>query len=349
MSVASRILAGRSGWSKVLLIAIPLAIAAAVPQLGSLFYVSLASNFLIFGLLAMSLDLMAGYTGMVSLGHAAFLGVGAYGVAVAMSHGLDPNVSIPVALVASLAVAAAFGLLAVRVGGIPFVILTLALGQVVWGLTFRWVAVSGGDNGLPVGGSPTLGPIDLSDKTSYYYFVLAVFVVCAVLMWALVRSPFGLSLRGIQNNEQRMRTLGYNVWLHKYLIFVIAGFFAGVSGVLFAFFNNYVSPTAIDFAHNATAVQMVVVGGLGTLWGPLVGAILIVLMQQYVSTFLTRWVTVLGIIFVLTVLFAREGAWGLLLRLLRWRATLGGAAAPEPAPIPTTSGLEDLEISEAGR
>ena len=348
MSV-TRIFAGRWAWSRVVLILVLLAAAASVPQLGSLFYVSLASNFLIFGLLAMSLDLLAGYTGLVSLGHAAYLGIGAYGVAVALSHGVDPNVSIGVALVATLAVAAIFGLLAVRVGGITFVILTLALGQVVWGLTFRWVAVSGGDNGLPVGGTLSIGPIDLSDRGSYYYFVLAVFVLCSVLMWALVRSPFGLSLRGIQNNELRMRTLGYNVWLHKYLVFVIAGFFGGVSGVLFAFFNNYVSPTAIDFAHNATAVQMVVVGGLGTLWGPLVGAILIVLMQQYVSTFFTRWVTVLGIIFVLTVLFAREGAWGLLLRLMRWRASMTGAAPGEPAPVPTTAGLEELEAGEAGR
>ena len=349
MSVISRLLARRSVWSRVVLILVLLAAAASVPQLGSLYFVSLASNFLIFGLLAMSLDLLAGYTGLVSLGHAATLGIGAYGVAVALSHGLDPNVSIGVALVASLAVAAAFGLLAVRVGGITFVILTLALGQIVWGLAYRWVSVSGGDNGLPVGGSPAIGPIDLSDRGAYYYFLLAVFVVCATLMWALVRSPFGLSLRGIQDNELRMKTLGYNVWLHKYLVFIIAGFFGGVSGILFAFYNSYVSPTAIDFAHNATAVQMVVVGGLGTLWGPVVGAILIVLMQQYVSIYVTRWVTVLGIIFVLTVLFAREGAWGLLLRLRRWRASLAGVSGPAPAQVATTASLEDLEITEAGR
>jgi branched-chain amino acid transport system permease protein len=353
MSVSSRLgawpLAGRSAWSRVVMILVFIVVAASVPQLGSLFYVSLASNFLIFGLLAMSLDLMAGYTGLVSLGHAATLGIGAYGIAVGMSRGLDANASIALALAASVAVAAAFGMLAVRVGGITFVMLTLALGQIVWGLAYRWVAISGGDNGLPVGGRPSIGPIDLSESGAYYYFVLAVFVVCAVLMWALVRSPFGLSLRGIQNNEQRMKTLGYNVWLHKYLVFVIAGFFGGVAGILFAFYNNYVSPTAIDFAHNGTVVQMVVVGGLGTLWGPVVGAILIVLMQQYVSIYVTRWVTVLGIIFVLTVLFAREGAWGLLLRLLRWRATMAGAVPPGPANVPVSAGLEELEVSEASR
>jgi branched-chain amino acid transport system permease protein len=349
MSITRRLLAGRSPWTKVVLVLAFGVAAISIPQLGSLFYVSLASNFLIFGLLAMSLDLMAGYTGLVSLGHAATLGIGAYGVAVGMSHGLDPNASVGVALAASLAVAATFGLLAVRVGGITFVMLTLALGQVVWGLAYRWVSISGGDNGLPVGGRPAIGPLDLSDGGAYYYFVLAVFVGCAALMWALVRSPFGLSLRGIQNNEQRMRTLGYNVWLHKYLVFVIAGFFGGVAGILFAFYNNYVSPTAIDFAHNGTVVQMVVVGGLGTLWGPVVGAILIVLMQQYVSIYLTRWVTVLGVIFVLTVLFAREGAWGFLLKLVRWLAAQAGTAAPDSGLIPTGTALDELEVSEAGR
>ena len=349
MSVTRRLLAGRSPWAKVILVLVFLGVAISIPQVGSIFYVSLASNFLIFGLLAMSLDLMAGYTGLVSLGHAATLGVGAYGIAVGMSHGLDPNASVGLALVASLAVAATFGLLAVRVGGITFVMLTLALGQIVWGLAYRWVSISGGDNGLPVGGRPTIGPVDLTDGGAYYYFVLVVFVACAVLMWALVRSPFGLSLRGIQNNEKRMRTLGYNVWLHKYLVFVIAGFFGGVAGVLFAFFNNYVSPTAIDFAHNGTVVQMVVVGGLGTLWGPVLGAILIVLMQQYVSIYLTRWITVLGVIFVLTVLFAREGAWGLLLRLVRRLAAQAGTATPGSGLVPTSPALEELEVSEAGR
>jgi branched-chain amino acid transport system permease protein len=299
----------RSWRTRALVVGPLLAVALLLPQLGN-FSISLGLNFLIFGILAMSLDLLAGYTGLVSLGHAAALGVGAYGVAVAMHRGLDPIPAIGVALLASLAVAALFGLVAVRVGGITFVILSLALGQIVWGLAFRWVSVSGGDNGLPVTGRPALGPIDLTDNGAYYYFVLAVFVACATLMWLIVRSPFGLTLRGIQDNEQRMRTLGYDVWLHKYLVFVIAGVFGGVAGILFGFYNLYVSPTAIDFAHNGTVVQMVVVGGLGTLWGPLTGAALIVLMQQYVSIYVTRWVTVLGVVFVLVVLFARGGVWG---------------------------------------
>lgn len=293
-------------------------LAAAIPQLGSGFYVSLGLSVLIYGLLAMSLDLLAGYTGLVSLGHASFLGVGAYGVAYGLGHGLDPIPAIGFSLVAVAFTAALFGLIAVRVKELTFVILTLALGQIVWGLAYRWVSVSGGDNGLPVAGRPALGPIDLTDNGAYYYFVLVVVAVCAALLWALVNSPFGLSLRGIRDNEARMRTLGYNVVLHKYLSFLIAAVFAGIAGILFAFYNLYVSPTMIDFAHNGTAVQMVIVGGLGTLWGPLLGALVIVFLQQFVSIYFQRWITLLGIIFILTVLFARSGLWGGLLNLVRW-------------------------------
>ena len=304
--------------------------AVMIPQLGSSFYVSLGLSILIYGLLAVSLDVLAGYTGLISLGHASFLGVGAYGVAYAMKIGLDPVPAIGYALVVVLVTAMLFGLVAVRVRELTFVILTLALGQIVWGLAYRWVSVSGGDNGLPILGRPSFGPIDLSSDTSFYYFVLAVFAVCLLLMWLLVRSPFGLSLRGIRDNEARMRTLGYNVVMHKYLAFIISAFFGGIAGVLFGFYNLYVSPTMSDFAHNGTVVQMVIVGGLGTLWGPLVGAGVIVFFQQFVSIYVQRWQTVLGIIFILTVLFARSGMWGGVVNLIRWLELRAGES-PTPS------------------
>jgi branched-chain amino acid transport system permease protein len=278
---------------------------------------SLTLNILIFGLMATSLDLMAGYTGLVSLGHAAFLGVGAYGTAIATNHGIGPNMAVPIALAAVLVAALAFGIVAVRVRELTFVILTLALSQLVWGLALLWVSVSGGDNGLSVSSLPVLGSVDLNDPDTLYYFVLAVFLVCETLLWAIVHSPFGLSLQGIRDNEQRMRTLGYNVSLHKYLAFVISSFLAGVAGILYAFYNLYVTPTSIDFSHNGIIVMMAIVGGLGTLWGPLVGAGVVVFIQLYVSIHLTRWVTLLGVVFVLTVLFAREGLWGTFLKLPR--------------------------------
>ena len=306
-----------------------IALAALVPQLGSTFYVSIMLSILIFGLLAMSLDLLAGYTGLVSLGHASFLGVAAYTLAYATGHNVDPVLAIPLALLVTGAVAAIFGIVAVRVREITFVMLTLALGQIIWGLAYRWVSVLGGDNGLPVAARPVLGPVDLTTTVSYYYFALAVFVLCAVVLFLIVRSPFGLTLQGIRENEPRMKTLGFNVGLHKYVAFVIAGLFGGVAGVLFGFFNLYVSPTTIDFAHNGNIVLMTVVGGMGTLWGPVVGAIVIVLLQQYVSIFITRWVTLLGAVFVLTVLFARSGIYGTVeMALLRLLKRYPGTAVP---------------------
>jgi branched-chain amino acid transport system permease protein len=333
----------RPGWPKWVAALVLVVLAAAVPQLFSAFYVSLAVNFMIFGLLAMSLDLLGGYTGLVSLGQASFLGVGAYGVAWALNHGLDANASIGVALVAILIVALAFGVVAIRVGGITFVILTLALGQIVWGLAYRWVSVSGGDNGLPISSRPAFGPMDLSGSDSYYYFVLAVFVVCAVLLRMLVSSPFGLTLRGIKDNEPRMRTLGYRVSFHKYLAFVISGFFGGIAGILFAFFNLYISPTTIDWSHNGSVVLMAVLGGLGTLWGPLVGAIVVVFLQQFISIYVQRWVMVEGAIFVLAVLFARQGLWGLMGQLLRYGLRrLGRARSLELHPAARPFYKEDI-------
>ena len=335
---AAGALARNARWARLAVVAIVVLLAVSIPQLGSTFYVSLGLSAMTYGLLAMSLDIIAGYTGLISLGHASFLGVGAYGIAYGLKLGLDPIAAVGFALAAVLAVALVFGLVAVRVRELTFVILTLALGQIVWGLAYRWVSVSGGDNGLAVTARPALGPFDLTDNTAYYYFVLAVFIACAAAMWTIVRSPFGLSLRGIRDNEARMRTLGYNVALHKYLAFVIAAFFGGVAGILFAFYNLYVSPTMMDFAHNGTVVQMVIVGGLGTLWGPLVGATVIVLLQQFVSIYVQRWVTVLGIVFVLVVLFARTGLWGAMLRLLRLVTERPGARPPSA----TTAQAQDL-------
>ncbi|HVB77197.1 MAG TPA: branched-chain amino acid ABC transporter permease [Candidatus Nitrosotalea sp.] len=324
-------------------VVVALVVAAIIPQLGSSFYVSLTLSVLIYGLLAISLDVLAGYTGLISLGHASFLGVGAYGIAYALKIGLDPIPAIGYALVAVLVTALLFGLVAVRVRELTFVILTLALGQIVWGLAYRWVSVSGGDNGLPVPGRPSFGPFDFSADSSYYYLVLVVFVLCVLVMWLVVHSSFGLSLRGIRDNEARMRTLGYNVVVHKYLAFIISAMFGGVAGVLFAFYNLYVSPTMIDFAHNGTVVQMVVVGGLGTLWGPLVGAGVIVFFQQFVSIYVPRWETVLGVIFILTVLFARGGLWGGLANLGRWLRVRAGE--PPTSGASTSQALTEVDAA----
>ena len=316
-----------------------------VPNVTNDFYLSIAQNVVIYGLLAMSLDLLAGYTGLVSLGHAAFFGITGYGIAYAMNHGFATFPAIAISLVGATCVAAVVGLIAVRVRAIAFVMITLAIGQIVFGLAVRWTDVSGGDNGLAVPSRPSFvaGAID------FYYVSLIVFVVCAIALRLIVGSPFGLTLRGVRDNEERMRSLGYSVGLHKYLGFVIAAFFAGIAGVLFAFFNLYMSPSAIDFQHNALVVLMTFTGGLGTLWGGVVGAVVVMFFQQWLSQYTPRWITFLGIVFVLTVLFARRGIYGSARHALRRAVTGGRPDRHGLAALPQEDVLLQEVRDQAGR
>lgn len=286
-----------------------LAVAASVMLRGG-FYGQLVVQMLVFAIAAMGLDLLAGYAGLVSLGQAGFVGLGAYGVAVSEQHGLGPWTSVGMALLVVLAVGLIAGFLAVRVSGIGFVIITLALGQIMWGLAFRYVALSGGDNGLAIANAPVLGPFDLNNSRTLAIAVLVVFVLSALVLRAFVASPFGLSLRGIKSNEPRLKTLGYATGLHRYIGYVISVFFGGVAGVLFAFTNGLISPTAMDFSHNGIITLMAVLGGLGTLWGPVLGSVVITLFQQDLSIYVARWATLMGTLFVVVVIFAPEGLWG---------------------------------------
>lgn len=317
---------------------------AVVPQAVSGFYESLALNVLVFGLLAMSLDFLAGHAGLLSFGHAAWLGLGAYALGYGEHRLWTPWQSVGFAFLTVAAVALAFGLIAVRVTGLTFGIVTMALGGILWGLAFRWVAVSGGDNGLPISFRPKIGGLDLADGQTYYYAVLLVFVVCALLMRAIVASPFGLTLRGIKDNEARMRTLGYSVGLHKYLGYVLSALFGGVAGMLYGFYNLYVGPAALDMSHNFLTVMMVVLGGMGTLWGGLVGSAVVVSFQQWVSLYVDRWSMVLGAIFILTILFARPGLYGTLLAGGRLLARRTAAAAPPPEPRPPVAAEPRSEL-----
>jgi branched-chain amino acid transport system permease protein len=311
-----------------------------VPNVTNDFYLSIAQNVVIYGLLAMSLDLLAGYTGLVSLGHAAFFGITGYGIAYSMNHGFAWLPAIAVSLVGVLAMAGLLGLIAIRVRAIAFVMITLAIGQIAFGLAVRWTDVSGGDNGLAVPSRPAF----IAGAIDFYYVTLVVFVLCAVALRLIVGSPFGLTLRGVRDNEERMRSLGYTVGLHKYLAFVISAFFAGIAGVLFAFFNLYMSPSAIDFQHNALAVLMTFTGGLGTLWGGVVGAVVVMFFQQWLSQYTPRWITFLGIVFVLTVLFARRGIYGSARHALARR--VAGDRADRHSLV--ALGQEDVVLQEVG-
>ena len=277
------------------------------------YFLGLATKMLIFALFAMSLDLLLGYTGLASLGHAAYFGVAAYTVGLlALKADASLWLALPAGLLAAGVTAAFFGLLALRARGSYFLMITLALAQVLWAIAFSWRSMTGGDDGLPNIPRPELPlPWPLADSTPFYYFVLLVAGAAAVLLARIVRSPFGYALRGIRESESRMLALGYNVWRYKYLAFVLAGLFAGLAGCLYAYYNRFVSPEYIHVVRSAEVLLMVILGGAGTLVGPAIGAGVIVLLENVISAHTQRWLMVLGAVYVVVTLFAPRGLMGL--------------------------------------
>ncbi|MBI4412850.1 MAG: branched-chain amino acid ABC transporter permease [candidate division NC10 bacterium] len=289
------------------------------PPFLSSYLLSLLTQALIYGILAMSLDLLLGYTGLPSLGHAAYLGLGAYSVGVLTTrHGANFWVTLVVGILVAMAVAAVFGLVALRATGVYFLMITLALGMVVWGLAHRWVSMTQGDNGISRVPRPDLGlPWSLARPIPFYYFALAGFLLALWILWVIVRSPFGKSLVGIRESESRMRTLGYNVWLHKYIGFVIAGTVGGFSGVLWAYYNGFVSPADLELATSVEVLLMVALGGRATLLGPAVGAGVIAFLRNVVSVYTQRWLLILGAVYIGTIVYAPEGIAGAVRQLAK--------------------------------
>lgn len=287
--------------------AIAVIAAALLPLVLSNYQVGLATEVLIFGILAMSIDILAGFAGRTSLGHGAIFGVSTYVVLYAMSQvGLPPAVALVLGILGGTVVAAVFALLAVRTSGVYFLLLTLALGMIVWGICLRWTAVTGGENGL----RGDIRPPALADTRDFYWAVLAVTALLSFGMWRFVRSPFGLTLRGIRDSESRMRSLGYNVSLHLFIGFTVSGFFASCAGGIYAFFNNFVSPSTVALAQSVEGLLMAIAGGVGTLFGSFVGAAAIIALENVVSSYTERWQTVLGLTFIVIMIFAPEGLVG---------------------------------------
>ena len=282
------------------------------PPLLSSFLLTLLTQALIYAIMAMSLDIILGYTGLASLGHAAYFGLGAYGVGILTTrYGAGFWITLPVGVLLAVVVAAIFGLVALRATGVYFLMITLALGMVVWGLAHRWVTMTQGDNGISAIPRPDLGlPWSLAHSIPFYYFVLAGFLIAFWILRVIVRSPFGRSLVGIRESESRMRTLGYHVWLHKYIGFVIAGGFGGFAGVLWAYYNGFVSPVDLQLATSVEVLLMVALGGQGTLLGPALGAGIIVFLKNLVSVYTHRWVLILGAVYIGTIVYAPEGIVG---------------------------------------
>ena len=304
--------AGMTGRA-VMAASIVIAIAAALPLVLTNYQVGLATEMLIFGVLAMSIDILAGFAGRTSLGHGAIFGVSTYVVVYATAQaGLSPAISFACGVLAATVVAVIFGLLAVRTSGVYFLLLTLALGMIVWGICLRWTQVTGGENGM----RGDVRPEWLVTHRAFYWAVLAATSVVSYAMWRFVRSPFGLTLLGIRDSESRMRSLGYNVSVHLFVGFAVSGFFAGIAGALYAMFNNFVSPSTVALAQSVEGVLMMIAGGVGTLFGGFVGAAAIIALENVVSAYTERWQTVLGITFILIMIFTPEGIIGTLRAML---------------------------------
>ncbi len=246
---------------------------AAVPWIiGNEFYVNMASQVLIYALFALSINMMLGYGGMVSLGHAGYLGIAGYACILATVAGYDQLTAAIFAIALSTAAAAFFGVLSLRAPGLGFIMITLALGQIVWGVAYRANDLTGGDNGIRYPARPMPFGFDIRDAPSFYYFTLIVFAIALFFIWRFSRSPFGASLMGARDQPRRMRMLGHNVWLIRWITFVMAGFWASVAGVLYVYYNLFLSPHAISLQQSAEILLMAILGGASTLTGPIVGA-----------------------------------------------------------------------------
>jgi branched-chain amino acid transport system permease protein len=283
------------------------------PLLFSSYWVGLLTEITILAMLAMSLDILLGYTGLPSLGHASLFGVAAYAVAVlATTYHMGFWVCVLGGLAVGVLLSAAIGLIVSHVRDVYFLMITLAIGMVLWGLSYRWIPVTGGDNGLS--GIPRLelhAGLPFSGPTTFYYIALAVFALCGLAIATLVRSPFGLTLRGIRENEGRMKSLGFNTWLHCYVSFIVSGFFASVAGIMWAYYNGFVSPTYLDLTASSELFLMVTLGGPATLIGPVLGAGAIVLLKNVMSAYTARWLLILGIVYIVAILAAPKGVWNL--------------------------------------
>ena len=283
-------------------------VAASLPLwVGNTYYVNVASQILFWAVFALALNVLVGYGGLVSLGHAGLLGMAGYTVGLMLLAGYGHLAAALAAVLVTLATAAVFAVLALRATGIGFLMITLTLGQILWGIAYRWASLTGGDNGINLATRPMPFGVSLSGPISFYYATLLVFVICIISMVLFIRSPFGASLRGTRDQPRRMNALGYHVWLIRFLAFLFSGFWSAVAGLLFVYYNQFISPQVVGLQTSAEVLLMVISGGTATLLGPIAGAAIVVIMKNVVSAYVERWSLVLGVIFVAIITFMPEG------------------------------------------
>ena len=317
---------------KRLAFAVALVALATLPLwIGGTYYVNITSQVLFYAIFALGVNVLAGYAGLVSLGHAGLFGIAAYSGAKIMTAGHGHLAVTTGALALTLIAAAVFAVLALRGTGLAFVMITVALGQIVWGVAYRWISITNGDNGIAIRGRPSPLGLSLASPAGFYWATLAVFLIAVASMVVFVASPFGASLQGTRDQPRRMNALGYHVWMIRFIAFLFSGFWSGVAGLLYLYYNQFVSPQAVALTASAEALLMVIAGGTATLLGPITGAALVVIVKNVASAHIERWNFVLGAIFVVIVVFMPEGLvpgtarrWRRAMAALRPRATAAG-------------------------
>ena len=313
---------------------VALAIAVAVPYVITNYYVTLLSLILASALLAASVNMLAGDGGLFSLGHAGIAAVAGYGLAWASRQGFDIWLQLAIALGLTVVASAIYGLISMRTSGVFFLMVTLAAGMVCYGMAYRWSSVTGGFNGLTGIRRPEI----FAEYWQFYFFVLALFVVLTFALIRVSRSPFGLALRGIKDSESRMRSMGYNVPAYKFAGVMLSGIVAGIAGVVLVWQTEFISPSFAGFDASALALVMIVLGGIGTVTGPLVGAALVVTIQEVLSTHFERWPTILGALFIASVIFAPQGLVGGVSALATRARARRNQLATAPVTQPRTEG-----------
>lgn len=276
------------------------------------FYMGLVARMMIFAIAAVSLDLLLGYGGMISFGHAAYLGTGSYAVAILAFYEINNGfLQLAVAIGASAVVALVIGYICLRTKGVYFIMITLALTQMLYFLGIS-LEEYGGDDGINTDRSEFFEWFDLGDDTNLYYLILFFLVLCVWISWRLINSRFGMVIRGSQSNDDRMQAVGFPTFRYRLTMFVIAGVICGVAGFLLANLTEFVTPEYMHWFRSGEIMIMVLVGGMGTLFGPVFGAIAYLLFEEVISDLTQHWMIYFGPILILLVLFARQGVWGML-------------------------------------
>jgi branched-chain amino acid transport system permease protein len=281
---------------------------ALAPFAISLFHVNLLSEILILAIFALSLNILVGYTGLVSLGHAAFFGVGGYAAGLGAQH-FSSNLFLTmiIAIAFSLIAAAIIGAFCIKVSGFYFLMLTLAFSQMIYSIIYQSSSLTGGSNGLSGIPMPSIGGWQFSNDVFIFYLILVAFILIYAALRIIVKSSFGHVLIGIRENETRVKSMGYNTNLYKYIAFILAGGIGGVSGSLYTYFNGFISPTDVYWTMSGAVLIMVLIGGSGTMLGPVLGAAFIVTLETIVATYTNMWMLIVGAVFIFFVIFFPKG------------------------------------------